>query len=1098
VQQAPADSDVSASQSAEEIAILKERFEEGVSVLKKKGKKSRNIYELPWYIIIGPPGSGKTTALINSGLEFPLAEKFGKEALRGVGGTRNCDWWFTDDAVLLDTAGRYVTQDSHADVDSSAWVGFLNLLKKYRKRRPINGAIIAVSLSDLMVLSQQERAQHVHAIKQRLQELDKHLGVRFPVYMLFTKCDLVAGFMEFFDDIGREERSQVWGMTFPVTKDDTSYQHFASEYDLLIDRLNNRLLHRLNQERDINRRCMIYSFPQQMASLKQTLDDFVSDVFKATTYDQPTFLRGVYFTSGTQEGTPVDRMMGSLARTFGLEQQLLPSYGSSGKSFFLTNLLKHVVFEEANLVSSNTRFEKQRNIMQWAAYVGSIALTVVAALAWTTSYTANESYVQEVDSSLTQYLETSAPEKTPSSNFNEILPRLNALLKTRNLSNVHGDDAPLHMTVGLYQGEALGVAAHDAYLRELNALLLPRIATRISEQLQASHSDQDLQYEVLKTYLMLGDTERLDPELIKLWMKLDWSNTYASEPEKLESLELHLATLLKAGIRPIALDQRLIQDARLSLTQVPLAELVYGRFKREYEAGDTSPFRVSDVIGRSGSRVFVRASGEPLNKGISGLFTYRGYHNVYQKQSKDLVNQVRKESWVLGIDKGKLGKIEMADLSEDFERLYLSDYIRTWEALIADIHVVPFQNVQHATEVLNIMSGPGSPMRSLLMAISRNTTLVRLEGAAGKIAENAAKKGQQMLARESRLVRLMQQTTAGTGAAEKVAIPGAAVDRRFAPLNRLVKAAQGSVPEMDNLIGMLSELYSHFSVISGAGALAAASQDAGSGDIIQRLRIKASRMPAPVKVWLQQVTVTSREVTLGSARTQLNKEWKALALPQCKRVIANRYPIYKDSTQEMTLKDFGQFFGPGGEMDGFFQKNLKSFVDTSRSPWKWKEGASKALGLSKHALLQFQRAALIKSTFFEDGGKKPSVNFALKALYLDAEISQFLLDIDEQKVSYRHDPQRVRNMQWPGPAGSSGVRVIFEHRNGERFTNSEDGPWAWFRILDKAQIEPINADRFVATFGAGGYQSKFEIRASSVTNPFLMKELTQFRCPGNL
>lgn len=62
------------------------------------------LYQLPWYVIIGAPGAGKTTALVNSGLHFPLADRFGKSALRGVGRTRNCDWWFTNDAVLLDTA----------------------------------------------------------------------------------------------------------------------------------------------------------------------------------------------------------------------------------------------------------------------------------------------------------------------------------------------------------------------------------------------------------------------------------------------------------------------------------------------------------------------------------------------------------------------------------------------------------------------------------------------------------------------------------------------------------------------------------------------------------------------------------------------------------------------------------------------------------------------------------------------------------------------------------------------------------------------------------------------------------------------------------
>jgi len=198
--------------TSEELATLKQRMDEALALLKRAklgGHERRNLYELPWYVIIGPPGSGKTTALVNSGLNFPLAEHMGSGAIRGVGGTRNCDWWFTDEAVLLDTAGRYTTQDSHAEVDKAAWLGFLDLLKTQRKRRPIDGAFVAISLSDLLLGSETERAAHARAIRARVQELYTQLGVRFPIYVMLTKLDLVPGFMEFFDALSKEERAQV-------------------------------------------------------------------------------------------------------------------------------------------------------------------------------------------------------------------------------------------------------------------------------------------------------------------------------------------------------------------------------------------------------------------------------------------------------------------------------------------------------------------------------------------------------------------------------------------------------------------------------------------------------------------------------------------------------------------------------------------------------------------------------------------------------------------------------------------------------------------------------------------------------------------------
>jgi type VI secretion system protein ImpL len=264
----------------EEVALLRQRFEEAVSLLKESKKKKSGklasmfggqfLYELPWYMFIGAPGSGKTTALVNSGLQFPLAERFGHEAIAGVGGTRNCDWWFTDEAVLLDTAGRYTTQESDRDADSAAWAGFLKLLSKYRPRRPINGALVTVSVADLLQQSAADMETHARALRARIQELHEQLNVRFPLYVLVSKTDLLPGFMEFFGEFSREEREQVWGTTFELAgKDGNVLAGFNERFDALEKRINDRLIDRLQVERDPQKRALLYTFPQHFSALKE-------------------------------------------------------------------------------------------------------------------------------------------------------------------------------------------------------------------------------------------------------------------------------------------------------------------------------------------------------------------------------------------------------------------------------------------------------------------------------------------------------------------------------------------------------------------------------------------------------------------------------------------------------------------------------------------------------------------------------------------------------------------------------------------------------------------------------------------------------------
>jgi type VI secretion system protein ImpL len=114
---AAATPDASARAAAEEAAALHEAMTRALTLLKKARGTRGYLYEQPWYAIIGPPGAGKTTALLNAGLRFPLAAEIGREPLPGVGGTRLCEWMFTEEAVLIDTAGRYTTQDSDAAVD---------------------------------------------------------------------------------------------------------------------------------------------------------------------------------------------------------------------------------------------------------------------------------------------------------------------------------------------------------------------------------------------------------------------------------------------------------------------------------------------------------------------------------------------------------------------------------------------------------------------------------------------------------------------------------------------------------------------------------------------------------------------------------------------------------------------------------------------------------------------------------------------------------------------------------------------------------------------------------------------------------------------
>ena len=297
-----------------EITAMQVEFQKAIAGLKSSrlGHKGRDALGLlPWYVIIGPPGAGKTTALRASGLQFPYA-KGGK--VKGVGGTRNCDWWLTNEAIILDTAGRWSTQDD----DHEEWLAFLDLLRKTRPKKPVNGILLAVSLLDLEG-GEDEMSALAKALRDRLDEVTGRLDMVVPVYLLVTKTDLVPGFVEMFGDLRDKDRGQIWGVSLPLMATPDERQELLGEQlQELFDVVAARAFGRMCEERRVDARFKIFEFSQQLEAVGRNLTALVSELFAENVYQDAPILRGVYFTSGTQEGRPIDRIMQSMATAFGV------------------------------------------------------------------------------------------------------------------------------------------------------------------------------------------------------------------------------------------------------------------------------------------------------------------------------------------------------------------------------------------------------------------------------------------------------------------------------------------------------------------------------------------------------------------------------------------------------------------------------------------------------------------------------------------------------------------------------------------------------------------------------------------------------------
>ncbi len=1079
----------------EEVRRLRERLRESLSTLRKaRGGGRGYIYEQPWFVLIGPPGAGKTTVLTQCGLRFPLARPDGSggaAAVAGVGGTRLCDWWFADEAVLIDTAGRYTTQDSNQQVDHAGWLGFLDLLRRTRPRQPLNGVLVVMSLAEIGNMASAERVKHALAVRSRIKELTDRLGVRLPVYAVFSKADRIAGFTEFFDDLDQGARQQVWGTTLALSQ---GVEMFSAEYRLLIDRLDGRLFERLQAERGPDRRVAIAAFPLQMASLETPLSEFLNAAFGGTRLDPAPLLRGAYFTSGTQEGTPVDRLTGMLSRTFGIDQRRAPSLRPvAGRSYFIGRTVREVILGEALLVSASPRVRRRRLLWRSAGFSTVGLVTAVACLLLWREHAVNARAISQAQSAIDAYrggLLALPLDPVRDDDLPRIVPVLDAARALPGGGAAGG--RRLAARFGIGQGDKLAVTDRLAYRHALERVLLPRLIWRLEGQMR-SHLDQpDFLYEATRIYLMLGNDGPLDVNLVRDWMALDWGTRYPGpvfEPMR-DDLLRHLDALLAGPLPTVPLDGALVQEARSTFSRVSPAERVYSRIRPGAAAAAVPPWSPDLVLGGGGGngQLFTRISGRPMSDGIPGFYTAEGFRSVLLPALRSAARDVTDEAWVLGRQPpGAAGPDGLEALEDGVIALYAVDYVRLWDAMLDDLALEPFRNHADAVQTLYVMASPQSPMRDLLVSIVHELAPARAAADPGGHAG-----GGDRAAADARASRLSAVFAQGRPAEAAAPLPGAQIDAHYRALLDFT-GPTGQAEPITGVFRLLNQLQSELAQVSAAENPSAVL--AGSQDPAQLLAAEADRQPQPVARWLHQISSGGGTMLRGDARQAAAGAFNGSDGPArlCHQVVDNHYPFDPDASADAPLDDFARLFAPGGALDAYFKTQLRPYVDPSGAAWHGQPVGGIAPPASDASLAMFQQAARIRDQFFPTGGSTPTLHFTVTPVSADPKSKQVLLTLGAVTVTWQPGSVHGSGVTWPSD-GPNEAELAFHP--AASFPHHAAGAWALFRLLGDGRVEPADAPgRYLLGFRSGDREATFSVEMASANTPLDTRALQAFRCP---
>ncbi len=1115
--------------SAGDSEELARRMTEAIDTLKQSSGKQNFLYELPWYMFIGPPGAGKTTALVNSGLKFPLAGA-DAAAIAGVGGTRYCDFCFTEDAVLIDTAGRYTTQDSDAETDRKSWLSFLALLKHNRAKQPINGVILAISVEDILTESPEELQAHATAIRKRLFELNQELRIDFPVYALFTKADLIEGFREYFENFTEQRRRKVWGATFQT--DDRKKNMVGQvpvEFDALVRRLTEELPDRLHEEPDGIARIAIFGFPAQFAGLRGPVTDFLNRIFEPTRYQANATLRGFYFSSGTQEGTPIDQVLGAIGRNMAVADSGRHLSGK-GKSFFLHDLLRNVIFAESGWVSLDKGAVRRAAILRYGtmALVGVVSLAVLAAWGW--SYASNKALIASVDAAIGDYRVAAADElsRTEISGAEAIsgddLARIAtylARLRTLPAGYAMRDaDVPFGEGFGLSQRGLLTAASETTYRNAMERMLRSRLILRLEQQIADNLNDPMRVYEALKVYLMLGGkAPKVDDEYVNAWMEADWKEVLlpgrtneAARKELDENLNAML-DLGRAHNPAFELNGDLVTAAQAAIARMKMSDRAYALIKSAAIATGLTDFDVSMRAGSDARLVLETRDGTDISQvKIPGLYSYVGFHDFFFPRLAEVAEELESEQWVMG-EAGKQSGVEdqYGRMGPELLDLYSRDFIDIWEKTLGNLKIRAITQDKPDFQILAAASSEAtSPLRQLLEAIKTETALT------AEREEEKPKEGADATADPAAAEALKKLAASKTGALGKIGInmmskkspvrageaaasegpaagePGANIEAYFKPYYNWVDGQVGSRP-IDLLLRNLNDIRENLLITTVYASQAGPANEKLRLQIVN-LRGTVSKLPKPLGRMISEIVDELEGSETESTKAQMN-EALANLVRDCKRVTVGKYPFDRGATDNAQLGEFAKLFGPEGQLSKFYADYLLPVVDSSGKNWTWKPDSRLAQELSTDTLKQFQRADEIRNAFFSTGSPAPAVQITITQNPLSQNVEMAMFEVNGAVLTTSLAGNAPLNIPaWPGNGGTASI-ALYPELTGRENRLDRTGPWALMRLLDAGTVNP-KGEEIVARFAIGGRDVSYKIRVGSSYNPFFMPALSDFKCPA--
>ncbi len=1066
--------------------------------LKQNLNKRNYLYCLPWYLVLGLENAGKTSLINRSSQNFAFSSVMRASGKKSEN-PYSFDWWIGDDAVLIDPDGELLTQrqneeSNDGELERRLWLNFVNWLEKTRSQRPLNGVVIALDIEHLASSTVAERRAYANLLRARLRELMEILSTRMPVYIALTKLDLLHGFEPYFRSYTQSQREEVMGFTFSLdtVKD---FDHWLAEFDhdytQFIERINDSLPLALRHAVDTEDRTAIYSFSRQVAGLHDVLKQLLKDAFACDQFSTPALIRGIYFMSVYQQGVPTNAFVDAASRRYGLSNTINSAqHSKNSTTFFVKRLFNEIIYPEAGIASDSLRVIRHKTkVLSMSVLACSIA-SVLLIGGWQRYYSLNIAHENAVLDQVNQFKEEYSNAKLMRSE-QELLAPLNSIRQATLEFGVFQDQPKYVSDMGLYQGHKIGPKVEETYLGLLQFRFLPALMKQLAADIKNANSEQQ-ELSALRVFRMLTDRSGRQDDVVRRYFEQVWQQAFPNDAKTQEQLLAHLNYSLaytdlqglrnhgnKNAISIMSPYDNLIEDTQQDLSSLDLADRVYDNLKRTAEQTLGAPLNIKKAVGP----VFEVVFGQRIQDGalnIPQLLTIKGFNNYFLPKIESLSDIALADSWVLG--ESTVAKFSAEDkqvLRQKIRNFYVDDYVNTWQLALNNIEIKYFSDINEAIIVLGNIVGHKQPIERFIKTVDINTQLFP------KLPENDK-------------ARLALMTSPQYKVASMIATP-------FTDIDSILDDNGNQPAYLQEVMALVQQLYHYMKAIQDAPDKGKAALEATKNrlalkgnDPISALQQIATNLPKPLDSLVKEIAEESWYVVKQEAIKYVEVRWQRDVYKEYQEKLISRYPFNSSASKDVSLKDFETFFAPDGTLESFYNNDLKLFIDDNISMGT---NSSNALSLLRSDVLkQFANAEKIQQAFFNRKGIL-DVEFTLEPINLSANQRRSVINVDGQYVEYSHGSRRPIELVWPNTLRETAVSklsLVPVSKNLSPRAITIQGPWAFFRLLERGQVVGASETSVDYRFTIDGGDVVYRLNTEEDANPFTSSLFRNFKLSKTL